>query len=77
MQIRKQKARTLKYDDSPTSEAYVSWGKTVIPLSCFYRELARFVDAGLEYWHAMDCTRDLVIHLDRDGETYILGKVSE
>jgi hypothetical protein len=74
MTVSKQAPRTIKYDTS--GAPYVVWGKTKVPVSAFWRELARFVDWNLDYWHAMDCTRDLVIHLDRDGETYVLGKVS-
>lgn len=74
MKIRKQKERTIHWNDD--GEPYVLWGKTIIMLSAFWRELARFVDWNREYWHAMDCTRDLVIHLSRDGERYVLGKVS-
>ncbi len=74
MTVRKQKPRTIKYDDA--GEPYVVWRTKKIPVSAFYREPARFVDWTLSYWHAMDCTRDLAIHLETDGETYVLGKVS-
>ena len=72
--ICKGKEQEIRYDED--GGAYVMHGKQKVPLSAFYRELARFVDWELKFWHAMDCTRDLVIHISRDGETCILGKVS-
>jgi hypothetical protein len=73
--IRKQTEREFVY--TPEGEATVQWQKGApIPVSEFWRELARFVDWERRYWHAMDCTRDLVLHVSPDGETYILGKVS-
>ena len=72
--VRKQHEREFEVDAEGNYS--VMWGKKEIPLSAFYREPARFIDWELKYWHAMDCTRDLVIHVSRDNERYILGKVS-
>jgi hypothetical protein len=75
MNIRKQHEREIQYDED--GNPFVIWGKaTKIPISEFYRESVRFVDWERKYWHAMDCTRDLVIHLNKEGDHYILGKVS-
>lgn len=71
--VRKTPEQEIEYDEE--GNPYVMWGKSRVLISAFYRELARFVDCNLEYWHGMDCTRDLVIHISRDGDTAIVGRV--
>ena len=75
MNIKKGKEQEIKFDDE--GNAYVMHGKKQIGLDQFYRETVRFIDDKREYWHGMDCTRDLVIHLSNDGETAILGRIYE
>lgn len=75
MKIRTQKEQLIRYTQH--GDPYVFWGKTQVLLSAFYRELVRFVDDKREYWHGMDCTRDLVIHINRDNDHAVVGKVSE
>lgn len=74
MTIRKGKSQEIQYNDE--GEPYAMWGKTQVPIGAFYRETVRFVDPERKYWHGMDCTRDLVIHLSDDGDSCVLGKVS-
>jgi hypothetical protein len=76
MNIRKQKARQFKYDDD--GRPYCLWRKTTrVYANEFYRESVRFIDVDRKYWHGMDCTRDLVIHICDDNDSYILGKMTE
>jgi hypothetical protein len=76
MKITKQPAQDIQYDDE--GNPFVMWGKTLkLGLDQFYRETVRFVDPEREYWHGMDCTRDLVIHISRCGDVAVLGKVRE
>ena len=74
MSIRKGKEQEIQYDEDGNPFAY--WGKAKVMISDFHRELARFVDGDWRYWYGMDCTKDLVIHISRDGDTCVLGKVS-
>ena len=74
MRIRKTPVQEILFNDD--GEPYVYWGKTKITLDNFYRELARFVDWNLTYWHGMDCTRDLVIHINKSCDGAILGKIT-
>lgn len=72
-QVRKTPPQEIQHDDN--GDPFVMWGKKRVLLSDFYRELVRFVDWNRGFWHGMDCTRDLVIHIGPDG-TAIVGKVS-
>jgi hypothetical protein len=76
MKITKQPEQEIKYDMD--GNPFVMWGKTVkVGLDQFYREVVRFVDPDREYWHGMDCTRALVIHISDCGSTAVLGRVFE
>ena len=74
MKIRKSPEQIIRYDTG--RDPYVMWGKAKIPIEAFNRETVRFVDWEREYWHGMDCTRDLVIHILPGCDRCVLGKVS-
>ena len=75
MEIRKIKEQLIKFDG--TGAPYVKWGKCKVGLDQFYCAPVLFIDPKREYWHGMDCTRDLVIHLSDCCESAILGRISE
>lgn len=76
MKITKQPEQEIQYDMD--GNPFVMWGKTLkLGVDQFHREVVRFVDPDREYWHGMDCTRDLVIHVSNCGSTAVLGRVKE
>jgi hypothetical protein len=75
MKFKKSPEQEIQYDED--SQPFVMYGKKQVPVSAFYRETVRFVDPERAYWHGMDCTRDLVIHLTRDCDRAVVAKMYE